>query len=457
MAVFKTIAGMFESKEVLALREELATLRSELEGLRAGRSLGSYLMEGARTFGTLINDNMPACISNRTTMEKVLLPLVGGYFIWQAHRHGVIKYAIDHSGSVIPGVDGFKRVFQRKPRVVCDDSQKSPVGKALMESIRANSKESKMTMPDCQCSIGFMCGSEFRVVGHAVRFDGNILVGPDHVLSDDDTMDKMAFGRQGMISLRGKERVLLDTDLVMIKLTEKDMSQIGIKIAVIANLPIQGNFVSVVGPGSKGTIGAMNHDKTCFGRVIYDGTTMGGYSGAAYSMGASVVGIHQLGGVINSGFAARYVWMLAKYYLDKSVEESSDDWLRSKYDSGAEISWKHHPDPNYIEVFDGSNYSTVLKRSMDEAFGEVWENNPRISRARRRTYDDSFESASGEQMDSSTSGASSSSEKAQELLQQNVLDVIKQYTSLSKTQQKSFRKSIMPIKGVMNSTNGQAN
>lgn len=284
--------GAAARDEIASLKADVAVLRELLQGQAMAatkQSWGTVLMEGLRTTANAISRvPIPEIISNRTPMEKTLLPVVGGYICWQAYRCGVFGYMKKHAGKVLPGVTFVESVLQKKPRLTYD--REAVIKRVNLESRRQGSEESPMTMPPYQCAIGYKDGAEFKVIGYAIRMDENVLVGPDHVLSDDEDMNKQACGKQGIISLRGKDRIILDTDLVMIKLEPKDLSSIGIKQCKIGELPEHGQMAQIVGPRSLGTMGRLLHDTLSFGRVVYEGTTVGGYSGAAYQIGSAVVG-----------------------------------------------------------------------------------------------------------------------------------------------------------------------
>lgn len=385
---------------------------------------GANLMDGIRSLGgSFPRLGAPMVWQQRTGFEKTLLLTALGYGLYRNREVvGGVLSATWHIGASWARVKC--ALFGAKLAVSVDPD--SGIRRDVMESRRPGSEEACMSFPACAARIGSVRdGGKFVALGVAVRFPLNMLVAPDHVLCDIDSEDKMAFGSQKPFSLRGKVRIPLATDLVGIILTEAEFSRIGVAECHVGHIQDTGAMVSIVGPDSKGTVAAMSNDKTQFGRVIYNGTTLAGYSGAPYMSGNRVVGLHQLGGPVNSGFSASFVWLLVKEFL-KARDESSEDWLLGQYKAGREVQWREHSDIDrageYVQVCINGQYSAVKFDSMNKAFGGRWRNSPRFSAKNSATYGD-FESRpipstssvepSGEANSSTHLGASSVLESAQ--------------------------------------------
>lgn len=434
----------------------LASATGRVAGAVVKQSWGSFLMDGARSIGALAREiPVPVMVSSRTGMEQMFLASAGAYVSWQAYRLGVFSFVGKHSSSLVPGVERVKRLF--KPLELAYDTERC-TRRSNLESRRDGSEETFMTFPKSQCQIGFKRDGKFVVIGCAVRFAHGVLVGPDHVLSDEDLEEKFAYGSQSTVSLKGKERIALDTDLVMIKLTDKEFSTIGIAECRITGLNDSGALAQIVGPEKKGTLGRLIHDKTIFGRVLYEGTTLAGYSGSIYASGHGTLGLHQMGGVVNSGYSASYVWMLVRQVLGLRFEDS-DDWLMGQYKSGKRLKWNHHGDPEFVQVCVNGLYSTVKTASMTKAFGNKWsDSDGLLEMSSERAYGD-YESRvevvkSGEASSSMHLGVLSLQENSQASSQLIVPSVIAEYNKLSKKQQLAFRKSLGLQVKQMSVTNG---
>nr|WNT71144.1 MAG: hypothetical protein [Latepeofons virus] len=312
--------------------------------------------------------------------------------------------------------------------------------KSMLESRRAGSDEVVMTRPRSQCQVGVMRDGDFVVIGCALRFESNMLVGPDHVLGGDSEEIKHVRGTQNCVSLRGKERIPLDTDLVAIRLTDQEFATIGVSVCKIGTVGDKGTLAQIVGSEGKGTVGVMASDPLLFGRVTYAGTTLGGYSGAAYTIGAAVVGIHQMGGKVNGGYSASYVWSLIRIALEQRFE-ASEDWLLGQFKAGKKIKWQRTGDPDVVQVYVDGYYSAVEPSSMAKAFGVEWQNNAVIEKTSKRMAYGDYESADF-RLTAEKSGASNISAETDGVKKPTLQDITAAYKKLSTKQKNSFQKSL---------------
>lgn len=418
-------------------------------------SLSSTLMEAMKIAGRTINSiPVPAIIAERTSLEKQLLVVAGLYLGWQAHRNGVATRLSRVAGWVAPGYNWLKT---RLGYFSIELDPMTATSRLVLESRRDGSEEQVMTSPRCQCKIGRLQDGVFSVLGCAIRFEGDYLVSPDHVMGGDDLEEKFVLGVQGLVSLRGKERLKIATDMVAVKVTATEAARIGAQICVLGGLK-RTTYAQIVGPFGKGTTGVLKDDPWVFGRLVYEGTTIGGYSGAAYMSGNQVIGLHQCGGHLNGGYSATYIWTNLKSALRQfSVSEETGDFLRGQYNAGKKMRWSTTGDPSYVQVQVDGIYTMVTKEGMDKAFGRDWQNSEVIQRGYDRVYDDNqLESVSGESNRSKCPGASSIVGKSQELERQDPLDVIAAFKRLSTDQQQDFRRLLQTPKQQKKSTNGQA-
>lgn len=296
------------------------------------------------------------------------------------------------------------------------------VRRTCLESAREGSHEVPMPVPKCQVMVGEMKAGEFHAYGNAVRIK-DWLVAPAHVLFQ--VARPCIKGRQSWIEIDTDNYEDLDTDLVSVKLSAKQWSVIGASICSIAHVTYTaGHYVSVVGVSGKGTTGILRDDNVVFGRMVYDGTTLGGYSGAGYMSGPQLVGLHTNGGAVNGGYSASYILVLLNV-LDRTKPEDSDDWLRDiiKKKKRVRID-KRWADLDEVRIQVDGRYAVVSRDAMRRAYGADYEDldpfgDPTggigggYGEALSRTYRD-FESVtkpSGEAT-SSSSGASSIVEKS---------------------------------------------
>lgn len=399
---------------------------------------------------------VPGWLSTRTTMEKSMIAGGACYMLWQAHRNGLFTKASRHIPKVVPGTAMFKRRFG-KPTFVAEKSER-----VNLESRVEGSYENKMTPPGFQCKIGYWNGAEFNVIGSAIRLSVNgndYLVAPDHVIGGDDSVEMYAYGKKGYVSISGTERIILDTDLAAIKMTNQQFSQIGMTVASIKTLPTSGSFVNIVGPMAMGTAAELKHDATIFGRVVYMGTTERGYSGSSYLVSGGSVGLHQAGGRVNSGYNIEYVHGLL-CVVEKSYGESSKKWLEGQYQAGKKIKWQVTGDPDRIQVRINGKYTVVHRESMDEAFGTSWVDEEEIYVKSGSGYRD-YESLpvvinSGEAKPVvANPGVSTGSVIQGGHEEPNPQLLIRGYSKLSKEQKLAFRKSLGLLTGPEIITAGQ--
>lgn len=237
-------------------------------------------------------------------------------------------------------------------------------------------------------------------------------------------------------------------------LTDKDLSAIGVSVAKIGPVIDPGTFGQVVGPECKGTIGQVQNDPLCFGRLIYSGTTLGGYSGSAYTAGNQVLGLHQMGGNVNGGYSASYVRNLLMVHLNQRFE-TDERTIVNQFKAGKRIYWKISGDPSTVQVRVNGQYNLIDVETMFKAFGSDWQQNPELYHRkdldRYGDYESALEvpsagSSQGECHSSSCLGASSLSENSQGQVDLSVQSLTEMYQSMSNAARKRFRNSqgLMP-------------
>lgn len=322
----------------------------------------------------------------------------------------------------------------------------------LLESRKPGSTEKDLTANRAQCQIGEIRDGAFVVHGNAIRFDDGYLVGPDHVLSKNNVS---ARGSQGIVSLEGKERILLATDLTAIKLTEREFSSIGVAVAKIG-VDSGRVYAQVVGPLGQGTTGDLTHDDSRFGCVVYDGTTLPGYSGSAYCVGPQIYGMHTRGGTVNGGYSASYIWALIRSYTGQ-ILESSEDWLTREVNKAQRVRWsKHGSRKDHAFVFVQGRYEEHSDIVLSKVLGEDWTKQhdwaPSKDNPRQRGYKDSLESGEASSL---KSGGSSGMVTPQQQQDQNLLKLMRMFSQCSNKRLESVQ-SLLQAADVANNSSGQA-
>lgn len=242
------------------------------------------------------------------------------------------------------------------------------------ESPRAGSEEFAMTPPKCQGLVGFEKNGKFLVAGCCVRI-GDWLLVPDHVRSavngvpiEIRSMDQSRHVKLTPDEMESLE--IIDTDMCFVRLSGPRFAQMGLRSASVAqHLPEKlGAHCSIVGGFGKGTLGTVTHSML-FGKVNYSGSTWNGYSGAAYMLGNSLIGLHLHGGSVNTGFSSSYLLALLKH-VEKIETEDSTAWLEYQRDSGAVVvvdpAWR---DVDEMRVRISGRYHILDRGLFNKTFG----------------------------------------------------------------------------------------
>lgn len=392
---------------------------------------------------------MPTIWTSRTPLEKGLLAAGAAWCVWKAYDWKLYEYVHPVARQIVPGYKALADYFSPS-EIFVETSQ----GLVQLESYRQNSAESRLTPPDFQCKVIRMVEGRQVLVGCAIRFPEGALVAPDHVFVKDGD-EKWVVGRQGRVNITKMELIPLDADCAMIM--GADFATIGVKEAKIGLIPARGAHVKVVGGEDKGTTAMLKIDHNSFGKTIYEGTTVPGYSGAAYTEGNLLLAMHQSGGNVNAGYNASYIYVLIRKYLNVRFEESTD-FLMSQYKAGNKIWAKEYGvDEVFVEI--NGKYHLMDVGNVNKVFGDAWKNSDGFIQGKRIQYDDSepecVEKPSGEENNSKNPGALSTSERNQDIVQDPVQALMSAYIKLPKKLQRSFRQLTNTSQMQQPTTDGQ--
>lgn len=327
-------------------------------------------------------------------------------------------------------------------------------GRIQMESVRKDSEELELSIPKYQCAIAVWKESGLEVIGSAVRYPHDVLVGPDHVLTD-EIIGKVAVGRQGKVDLAGHERIPLGSDLVMIRLSNKEFATLGLTEAKVGIVPTRGALVTITSAAGMGTTGVLRPDRDIFGVLNYEATTLPGYSGSSYNCGPETLGVHQFGGRVNGGVAASYVYAMIRHTL-KIKFEASEDWLLGEYKAGKRIKYTVMG-LDEVMIDTNGRFTVVDRVSMNKAFGTEWENVfGYIDVKHKRNYEDTVPEAadSGEEDNLSTPGASGVLAESRVLDQTLYQNLMEEFKRLSKRRPRVARKLLKELQEPQPSTSG---
>lgn len=242
-----------------------------------------------------------------------------------------------------------------KPKVAVNYSGPSL---CLAESKREGSELVPLLFPSSQVRIGSTRGEVFTASACGVVIYVNdipFLLTAEHAVANYPDGFSM-LGKTGVVFINlpnvasddsvstDREYHQLDTDVVAIRLSPNEVSRAGVaKSPILAVLPSQGAAVSVVGADGGGSVARITHG-IGFGTLKYEGSTIGGFSGAGYYCGKQLVGIHLCGGVINGGYSAQCAAITLSYMLNHRPEDTPD-FLKKTFQEGTPIyedeTWGH--------------------------------------------------------------------------------------------------------------------
>lgn len=261
----------------------------------------------------------------------------------------------------------------------------------VMESRRDGSIEKNLSRPRFQFTVGTFDGNKYVVHGNGIRLD-NWLIMPDHVYSSAPEAFVKVSGKSGYLDLKTLELPyrMVDTDVLVLDCNEHEsiLSMMGLTKPVIQHeVPENGMYVSIVGPLGKGTTGNLRWQPNSFGVVEYDGTTLSGYSGAAYTKGDKLVGMHSFGGRVNGGFSISYLYATIKYEMG-ILDEDTAEFLISQFRMGNRIIEDknfHSLDETRVSI--KGRVHIMQRKNMYKAFGKDY-NSSVEQRSFKREYQD---------------------------------------------------------------------
>lgn len=266
---------------------------------------------------------------------------------------------------------GIARFFMRVFRVLASNWDPGSTGKVLVpsaahvpyhtESIRPNSILTAFEMPGCQVIFGTLSGERFVAYGCGVRInvpncDDAFIITPLHVVCSLPSVFHLR-GKNGTIevdkksvkrgsTIKPRDYVELDTDMCAFPISAVEASQIGVSVAsILTSADARPMLARVTGPAQEGSTGELRADPYVFGQLVYSGSTVAGFSGAAYLVGKQVVGVHMSGGARNVGYSLRLAYVTLLYFL-KVKQETTEEWLemvvkKRKHKVYIDASWQH--------------------------------------------------------------------------------------------------------------------
>lgn len=246
---------------------------------------------------------------------------------------------------------------------------------------------------------------EYTMTGWGYRSDYNgrtYLITAQHCLSSEVSEVYLRKGDK-FFSVAIDQYEILCNDAVLIPVPENVFARLCVRKPKYGIVPEMGQAVTVLGLEGKGTTGLLENEsgRGSFGRVLYRGTTMGGYSGSPYYSGNVIYGMHTNGGHYNGGYNAMYLHVKAKIVTDEPemVAESPrllDDWFDESGET-FEVEWEgdwavvQHQTGKYVRIRKDDYYAAEA-RWMDRSDRRAYED-LEDQENRRAEYEREYESA----------------------------------------------------------------
>lgn len=357
------------------------------------------------------------------------------------------RTALSLLDSMIPFYNWIRSRIKRPPKVEFDVDARLNSPQVVLESLREGSPETEMGKPKCQAAVGVMEDGVIKTHGNAVRV-GDFLLLPEHVWSyNRGTKGLWLVGKNDQYLLISEyEFFPLDTDIGYVRPPPDKLNNLGIGLVGIAHyIPVDGAYAQIVGARGRGSTGVLRHDTMIFGRVTYDGSTSGGYSGAAYMAQNQLAAVHTSGGRVNGGYSAEYLWISAvhdwnsRHPKEQQLAEDTADWLQGTFAGKRRVkvdrSWS---DLDEVRIFVDGRYAIVPRKDMSKAFGSGWSDSLNeegvLYLKKKNEYLDVLES--GEQdAAQATLGGLSIAEVSQGQVDQGALSLIQECGKLPSWQQ----------------------
>lgn len=267
-------------------------------------------------------------------------------------RH-LTKKPLDVSAIPIPDEENITP-YQAEPRRPRRSPRSSPELIAALQELEPEAEKEGspylcINPPPWQASIWVVENGKRRLLGHANKISGH-LVTNYHVINYAPLENLfLLIIRSGhpttTIPLEKLKFEVVLEDIVAAPLFDLKMHVPHLKDAPIKNVNgFQPVCIATDYPSQNASMaGLRNHDQA-WGLVVYEGSTRPGFSGAGYTHGKGLYGIHSSGGLQNVGYAASYIALKLKrhessdyYALLSMLEYSSDRNLSHRRASPDEV------------------------------------------------------------------------------------------------------------------------
>lgn len=205
----------------------------------------------------------------------------------------------------------------------------------------------------------------YKPVGMGTRFN-EFAIFPNHVFGSQDVFYINTSKKDQMVAIRASQVQTVAGDVSFVSLSLKEWSMIGVKSLDIQSVPSKPGIVGRcegISQDGKGLYSTGRfYDSDIFGRVVYTGSTIKGFSGGLYLDGNKVIGMHLSGGkTYNQGVSMSYIkTFLDDYAKYKDGIPEGYDWLFQGYKGkNKKIQFQRTGDPGRIRIKAQGKYHLI--------------------------------------------------------------------------------------------------
>lgn len=175
--------------------------------------------------------------------------------------------------------------------------------------------------PACQVGVAIKKGDTYVVIGAGIRMD-NYLITPTHNGHVGYDMYIVKDGRVARVETRDELYIAADASAFFVP--ESTWTDLRVRQVRMGPLNQSATVKIVSSCDAKYTIGEIRPVPDMIGRVVYNASTVPGFSGSAYMNGEVCHAMHFHGGVRGGGYEILYLWCRLKAMLKQSPEASED-------------------------------------------------------------------------------------------------------------------------------------
>nr|QVG74732.1 hypothetical protein 1 [Virus sp.] len=248
------------------------------------------------------------------------------------------------------------RVTSKRLRVYRDDAmceaESIIPGSALLEGGRPLR---------CQVRVAMRTPKGLMVVGGGVRVLNFLLMPTHNSHVGYDTYIINGADDSRMVKLDPTKELIIAPDVSAFPLTESQWADLQVPQAKLAPLAHKSRVTCVSAVDAKYSVGSITVGST-IGRVVYDASTMPGFSGSIYSNGTHALGMHTHGGQLGGGYELLYLYVRLKAALDQV-----DEGFWKKNPDGS-YSWIDEEEPDFTERLGSGDDDKVVVRSKSGTY-----------------------------------------------------------------------------------------